>query len=337
MVQDSPAPLTPLVGAATELQPITHDTNSYGALTVSADGRTLATVQKKTTRNVYVIPGAGSQSAQVSPVPSQVPEIQRLNWTADGNLLANDGARLWQMGIDGKNPAQLLADPTAFMLTPSACGAGYVVFPRAFHGGTNSANIWRVNADGSSPLKLTHGEFDHALVCSPDQKWVYYTDQTADRGRIMRVPLDDSGKPEAVPGSADFRGLIAGVDMSISADGKTLAYAVEVVDAETQQRTAKVALPNLDAPTSPRLLDANPHWTGGVQFTPDGSSVAYPIREKGVDNLWVQPLDGSAGHQMTNFNSDQIGSFHWSPDRKSLGILRGHSESDVVLLQESKP
>jgi serine/threonine protein kinase len=326
-----------LPNAATELQPITRDTNSYATLTVSADGRTLATVQKKTTRNVYLLPGAGSQSAQVSPLPTRVQEIQRLNWTAEGTLLANDGARLWRMGLDGENPTQLLADPTAFMLTPSACGAGYIVFPWAFHGGTNSANIWRVNADGSSPLKLTNGEFDHNSVCSPDQKWVYYTDQGADRGRIMRVPLNGSGKPEAVPGSADFHGLIAGVDMSISANGKTLAYAVEVVNAETQQRTAKVALLNLDAPTSPRLLDANPHWTGGVQFAPDGNAVVYPIREKGVDNLWVQPLDGSPGHQMTNFNSEQIGSFHWSPDRKSLGILRGHSESDVVLLQESKP
>jgi serine/threonine protein kinase len=326
-----------LPNAATELQPITRDTNSYATLTVSADGKTLATVQKKTTRNVYLLPGAGSQSAQVSPLPSQVQEIQRLNWTADGNLLANDGARLWRMGLDGKNPTQLVADPTAFMLTPSACGASYIVFPWAFHGGTNSANIWRVNADGSNPLKLTNGEFDHNSVCSPDQKWVYYTDQAADRGRIMRVSLDGSGKPEAVPGSADFHGLIAGVDMSISADGKTLAYSVEVVNEETQQRTAKVALLNLDAPTSPRMLDANPHYTGGVQFTPDGKSVAYAIRENGIENIWVQPLDGSAGHQMTNFNSEQIGSLHWSPDRKSLGILRGHSESDVVLLQESKP
>jgi hypothetical protein len=30
-------------------------------------------------------------------------------------------------------------------------------------------------------------------------------------------------------------------------------------------------------------------------------------------------------------------SFHWSPDGKNLGILRGHTDSDVVLLRESKP
>ena len=45
----------------------------------------------------------------------------------------------------------------------------------------------------------------------------------------------------------------------------------------------------------------------------------------------------SPGGQITKFDSEQILSFHWSPDGKSLGILRGHTDSDVVLLQESKP
>jgi hypothetical protein len=31
---------------------------------------------------------------------------------------------------------------------------------------------------------------------------------------------------------------------------------------------------------------------------------AYPVGENGVDNLWYQPLDGSKGHQMTNFSSE---------------------------------
>jgi Tol biopolymer transport system component len=65
--------------------------------------------------------------------------------------------------------------------------------------------------------------------------------------------------------------------------------------------------------------------------------VAYALRENGVDNLWVQPLDGSAGHSITDFKSEQIWSFSLSPDGKNLAVLRGHYDSDVVLLQESKP
>jgi Tol biopolymer transport system component len=74
-----------------------------------------------------------------------------------------------------------------------------------------------------------------------------------------------------------------------------------------------------------------------VRFTPDGKAVVYPIRDQGADNLWLQPLDGSRGKQLTNFKSEEIRDFHWSFDGSKLALIRGHTDSDVVLLQESKP
>jgi hypothetical protein len=32
--------------------------------------------------------------------------------------------------------------------------------------------------------------------------------------------------------------------------------------------------------------------------------------EHGVDNIWVQPLDGSKGRRITDFTSQQIQAFH---------------------------
>jgi hypothetical protein len=60
------------------------------------------------------------------------------------------------------------------------------------------------------------------------------------------------------------------------------------------------------------MLDVSEHleeWIGtwaGAEFAPDRKAVAYTIRENGVDNIWMQPLDGSMGHQITNFKSEQI-------------------------------
>jgi hypothetical protein len=54
-----------------------------------------------------------------------------------------------------------------------------------------------------------------------------------------------------------------------------------------------------------------------------------------VDNLWLQPLNGKPGRQITQFQSDQIPGFGWSPDGKKLLIGRGHTESDVVLLRDT--
>jgi hypothetical protein len=50
-------------------------------------------------------------------------------------------------------------------------------------------------------------------VCSPHQNWVYYGPQAK---QIWRVPLDGSGKPEPIPGSAVPRAILIGRGMGIS-------------------------------------------------------------------------------------------------------------------------
>ncbi|MGA7365825.1 MAG: hypothetical protein WA795_12770, partial [Candidatus Sulfotelmatobacter sp.] len=320
--------------AGGELQPITRDTNRYLTLTTSADGKTLASVQLKITQNLYLLPGTGSQSADSKPVVPQGQEVRGFGWAADGGLLVSDGPRLLRLAADGQNQTQLIGDSTAGIVDPSSCGNDHLIFSWMFHGGTNTLSLWRANVDGSSPVRLTEGKRDFRSVCSPDGKWAYYYDQVA--GRISRMPLDSSGKAEAVPGSVVPNSFVASAGFGLSSDGTVLAYLVEVVDPGTQNGKEKVALLDIGSSAS-RLLDADPRVTrAGVQFTPDGKSVAYAIHENGVDNMWIQPLDGSAGRQITNFTSEQITSFHWSPDGKNLGVLRNHSESDVVLLQESK-
>jgi Tol biopolymer transport system component len=64
--------------------------------------------------------------------------------------------------------------------------------------------------------------------------------------------------------------------------------------------------------------------------------VAFVVEEGGLDNIWIQPVDGSKGHKLTKFdNSQTIQDFRWSPDGKSLAILRFNSVSDVVLLRNT--
>ncbi len=76
---------------------------------------------------------------------------------------------------------------------------------------------------------------------------------------------------------------------------------------------------------------------GIPRFTHDGKAVVYPFRDQEAENQWWQPLDGSAGKQITNFKSERIMETHWSFDGSKLGMVRGHTDSDVVLLQETKP
>jgi Tol biopolymer transport system component len=112
------------------------------------------------------------------------------------------------------------------------------------------------------------------------------------------------------------------------------------MDKATNTYTSSIAIVNTDSFTAPPLvLPADPRITvanGGAQFTPDNRAIVYTIRgENNVDNLWLQPLNGKPGRQITQFPSDQIPGFGWSPDGKNLLVGCGHTESDVVLLSDT--
>jgi len=62
-----------------QLRPISRDTNSHATLTLSADGKTLATVQQKAVSNFYVLPGEGGTSPNVNPFVSDGEQIQHFN------------------------------------------------------------------------------------------------------------------------------------------------------------------------------------------------------------------------------------------------------------------
>ncbi|MGH9864056.1 MAG: TolB family protein, partial [Candidatus Acidiferrales bacterium] len=171
---------------------------------------------------------------------------------------------------------------------------------------------------------------------SPNGKQVYYLDSTADQ--LMRVPID-GGHSEVVPGTAIPNGIYAGGAPAVSGDGKLVAFLASVTNPETRKGEQKIAIVSLDSSVKYplRLLEPNTNIAGppGPQFTPDGKALAYVVRENGVDNVCVQPLDGSKGRQITSFISQQIFDFHWSSNGKTLGVRRFHRDSDVVLLHDS--
>ena len=320
-----------------QFEAVTRDTNSYATLTLSADGKTLATVQTKASQNLYVLSAGGGPSSDSSALLSPGQSVYAFDWTADGNLVFSDFGNLLRMGSGDRNsPTPLVADANAAIVDLAGCGNRYLVFSWAFHGGTNSTNIWRANADGTSPTKLSDGKDDRAPVCSIDEKWVFYWDAVLQQ--LWRVPLDGSGKPEMFPGSAVPKTFPVGTSLSASRDGKRMAFVLATMPTqEDPYPQYKIALLDLTAKSAlPQLFDADERISnGGLSFTPDGAAVAYPIRENGVDNLWVQPLNGLNGKPITAFDSEQILNFRWSPDGRKLCVLRGHTDSDVVLIRDS--
>jgi Tol biopolymer transport system component len=315
---------------------VTKDTNNYVTLTVSADGSTLATVESKTIRKLYLLSGTGNQTSAPNPALAQEQNIDGFDWAPDSALLLLEHGNLIHIAVDGNARATLVSDANAPVASASACANGRnLVLSWNYREGSNGTTIWRTAQDGSNPVQLTHGKANAGAVCSPDGHWAYFLDNTV-AFRLTRVPLA-GGNAEMVPRTEVPDGFAAGPGV-LSRDGKLLAFLAWVSAPEaTSIVIQKIALVDLGSGQPTRFLDADHRNSGLPQFAPDGKAVVYPVRENGADNLWYQPLDGSKGHQMTNFSSEQIAGFAWSADGKTLGVLRQQTESDVVLLRQSQP
>ena len=131
------------------------------------------------------------------------------------------------------------------------------------------------------------------------------------------------------------RQVISDLPMSgtfdITPDGKFAVFPTLEHSGEHKERLAIV---DTEGGKAPRVIDFEHQRFGSLHISRDGKAAVYPVRENGVDNLWEQPLDGSKGKAITNFKTERIYDFHWSPDGKQVALVRGHTDSDVVLIKD---
>ncbi|MGO8717860.1 MAG: hypothetical protein ACLQMO_01420, partial [Acidobacteriaceae bacterium] len=178
--------------------------------------------------------------------------------------------------------------------------------------------------------RLTHGKFDFLPVCSSDSKTVLYADADS---KLEKVAIE-GGASQQFPDYPNF-GRIA-----ISPDGKLAA----IITNRPSDTKEKLGLLSLDFSQPIRFLGFERSRVeygvmigdGPILFKRDGTGIIYPVREGQTDNLWLQNLDGSPGKQLTDFKSEFIRDFDYSYDGKQLAIIRGHRESDVVLIRDSE-
>jgi Tol biopolymer transport system component/predicted Ser/Thr protein kinase len=306
-----------------KFRPITADTNDYANLSVSADGATIATVMRQSVRDVYVSSGLKAGYADARQVSSGdlVPVVA---WARDGNLLTEQGSSIREISPNGELKGEIASEKDSAAMQPNGCSDGHLVLARGM-AKTLSVNIWRSEADGTGLHRLTEGKRDMFPMCSPDSKTVFYIDMTVPA--FMKVSMAGA-QPERV--TKEFAEFNAGFD--VARDGKTVVLGT--YDFKAQKPT--ISLVSLDSGQVLRMFEYDPRHQGQPRFSPDGKGIVYPVREKGVDNLWLQPLDGGPGRQLTNFSSLKIYSYQWSPDGKSLALVRGDSPSDLVLIQNSQ-
>jgi eukaryotic-like serine/threonine-protein kinase len=302
-----------------DFRPLTTDTNNYYRPSASADGKTIAATQRHYVYELAVAPAA--KPDQLTPVPlTSHQDIWTWNWTGDGKLLVPQAGDL-RLVKPGGGETMLLSDKQHLPTVTVACGK-YIVFRSLGPSSGTSINLWRMDIAGSNPVQLTFARNVANPQCSPDGKWVYYVGALRENQALMRVSVE-GGNPETINDEPSF-GYV------LSPDGKITAQ----LDVRESDHKLVWNVFNLaDRKTTYR--DVDQRASAPYSFTPQGNGIVYTVREKGVDNLWLQPFDGSAPRQLTHFTAERFMEFHFSPDGSQIAIERGHYESDAVLLRDT--
>ncbi len=300
-----------------KLSRFTNDLTSYDgfSLDLTQDGRSLAAVQTTAQAHLWLLPEAGADSGKQ--LTSGDEELTNaVTWGDTTHVLGtNSRGALISVGTDGR--ANTLISGGAPVLLVRSCRDRNQVLLDRFEGGTD--RVYRSDPDGSNLQAVGPGFLQG---CSPDASWYLYVDAS---DKLVRAPLS-GGTGHALTEA----GAAAGTD--ISADGKLILYRYQELVNGVFGLFAGVIRSDDGVRTKSFRL---PIGVNGVRWSPDGRSFQYGLTRDGAGNLWEQPIAGGPARQITHFPpGEDIGGFEWSKDGKQLAVVRGHVNSNVIVISD---
>jgi sugar lactone lactonase YvrE len=180
--------------------------------------------------------------------------------------------------------------------------------------------------DGSGATRLSPDLVARGRgAISPDGKWVYYSEVS---GESRKVSIDGGASTAVFAAGAGAALPLGFHEPMLAPDGLTVAGHYS----DQTARGERIALIPL-AGGSPKLLPTVP---ASATWAPDGRSLIFIDTRGGISNLMRQPVAGGAPAPLTKFSTEQIFTYALSPDQQHVGLVRGHTDSDVVLITAAR-
>ncbi len=319
--------------ASQDWRRVTNDNNSYKTINLTRDGRAIVSNQESRLAAIWLSVGilrennaSGKKLSVINrdgfrQITEGVSNFDKLGWLADGRFMysatENGKETIFTINADGSNARQITNGEDGLWIYPTVTGDGQNICFLSSRAGTKQ--VWRIEADGKNPTKMTD---TNLLIQSArilrDNATVIYAGyqagttvlfrQTAD-GQTTRLTESDTGF------------------WAISPDEKL--FAAEILDKTT--RKYHIELRPLEGGKTIKTYDFLP--TRQMSFTPDGKGLAYNLTNGDADQIMFQSIEGGEPHALTDFQTDNIFSFSWSPDGTRLAIIRGKQLNDAVIIK----
>ncbi len=302
-----------------EARRITNDLTDYRDLSITADARTLVTIQSEKKANLWLAAAADIDHPRQL-TSTSYDGLNGISWTPDQKIVytsfINGEQNLWIIEPNG-TPKQLTAH-AGYSEQPTVSPDGrYIVF---LSNRNNQEHLWRIDIDGKHPMQLTHGFGDRQPTFTADGGSVIF--RSSNPTSLCRVSID-GGEPVRLTQTGSF-------DPNVSPDGKMIVCGYRPSPAAKNQ----ISILSIEG-GEPKMICDWPAQFGRIRWMPDGNAIAYSPRQAGVGNIWMQPISGGAPTQLTHWNANPIFSFDWSRDGKWLAYASGSLTSDVILIRDA--
>jgi Tol biopolymer transport system component len=303
---------------------ISNDLSRYLSVSVSADGKTIASTQQNVSSSVWV--GSVHGPDDVHQVTSgRLDGQQGVVFLPDDRLVyIGDHDENWDIFIsdlNGNNTRQLTFD-NRFHQAADVCNHG-----KSIVYGTDSANggeLWKLDPQTGSASKFVDG----LLPSCGGSDFVFYMRQDSSGSHIFKVPFG-GGTPQRVSERSTFSPPF------VSMDGHHVTFATAGKDGLVVSLTLSADTGALEAEASVPPTFDNANHSGCI--TSNNQSMALADVRSGSPNLWEIPYSGHGPEkQITHFNSGLIWACGFSPDGKYYAVARGDVQSDVVLFTSGK-
>ncbi len=312
-----------------EVRRLTNDLSSYVSASVSADGRTIASVQQNRASSLWV--GAADAPDNARQVTSgRFDGMFGLEWTPDSRIVYTGyHSGNWDLFVadaDGGNVRSLTFDGHDKGY-PAVCDGGRaVVYTTTIDG---KDHLWKLDLQSGAPAQLTNGLGERGPACQGTGQWVMYAGQVPGGVfYIFKMPIS-GGAPVRVSDRISFGG-----GPLISLDGRHALFGSFDKNGTIVGVTVS-AVTGAQEGAENKLPDTLYDGAARVRCTMDGRSFAIVDIRSGTPNLWSGSVI-AATKQLTHFASGVIWDFGWSVDGKHIALARGTDQSDAVLFTSAK-